>query len=148
MKMDLWCDSADALKRVKTVFTDDKGENALTLVSKRVHGNFLLITVEGIDAIEKAMRFKGKELFAKRSDIPKAEESYFIADLIGLTVYDASTTETVGKVTDVFNRGASDILEIKMPNGKQALVPMVKEFMAEVDLEKGIYINVMEGLLD
>jgi len=146
--MDIWCDSADALKKVKTVFTDDKGENALTLVSKRVHGNFLLITVEGTDTIEKAMRFKGKELFARRSDIPKAENSYFIADLIGLTVYDAATNEAVGKVTDVFNRGAGDILEIERDGGKQALVPMVKEFMAEIDLEKGIFINVMEGLLD
>lgn len=146
--MDVWCDGIDALKKVKTVFTDNEGKNALALTGKRIHGNFLLITLEGVESIEQAMRYKGKELYAKRGDIPKSEDSYFIADLIGLTVYNAQTNGIIGKVSDVFNRGAGDILEIKREGAKDALVPMVKDFMVKIQLDDGIYINVLEGLLD
>ncbi len=148
MKMDVWCDGMDTLKDIKTVFTDEKGQNTLNIKSKRVHGNFLLITAEGVDSIESAMKYKGKELFAKRSDIPKNDGSFFIADLVGLAVYNAENGEEIGKVKDVFNRGASDILEIAQNGKSAALVPMVKDFIAEIDIEKGIYINVAEGLLD
>ena len=148
MKLDVWCDSLDSLKRVTLLYTDSEGKNAVKVISKRVHGNFLLITLEGVDSIEAAYRFKGKELFAARGDIPKAEGSYFIADLIGLTVYDAATNEVIGKVSDVFNRGAGDILEVKRENGKEALIPMVKDFMAKIDTDEGIFVNVVEGLVD
>lgn len=148
MKLDVWCDSFDSLKNVKTVYLDEAGEKPLTLKSRRIHGNFMLITVEGVDSLEAALRYKSKQLYAHRDLIPKAEGAYFIADLIGLTVYDNQSGEEIGKVTDVFNRGASDILEVKRQNGKEALIPMVKEFILSVDTEKGISVKVVEGLLD
>ena len=148
MKFDVWCDGFDSLDKVKTVYADENGEKPLTLKSRRVHGNFLLITLEGVDTLEAAMRYKTKQLYAKREDIPKAEGAYFIADLIGLTVFDAKSGEVIGKVSDVYNRGASDILEIKRDTKKEALVPMVKEFIDRIDTDSGIYINVAEGLLD
>lgn len=148
MKLDVWCDSFDSLKNVKTVYLDEAGEKPLTLKSRRIHGNFMLITVEGVDSLEAALRYKSKQLYAHRDLIPKAEGAYFIADLIGLTVYDNQSGEEIGQVTDVFNRGASDILEVKRQNGKEALIPMVKEFILSVDTEKGISVKVVEGLLD
>ena len=148
MKLDVWCDGFDSLKNVKTVYLDEAGEKPLTLKSRRVHGNFLLITLEGVETLEDAMRYKTKQLYADRNNIPKAEGAYFIADLIGLSVYNSESGEEIGKVTDVYNRGASDILEVKRQNGKEALIPMVKEFIISVDTEKGISVKVLEGLLD
>lgn len=146
--MELWCDSADSIKKVKTVFADPDCQQPLEILSRRMHGNFLLITIKGIDSPESAMKYKSKELFANRKDIVKNESSYFIADLIGLDVYDFKSGELIGKVSDVFNRGAGDIIQIDRCGKKQALVPMVKEFLEKIDLDSGIYINVIEGLLD
>ena len=148
MKMDVWCDSFDSLRNVETVYLDEAGEKPMMLKSRRVHGNFLLITLEGVETLEDAMRYKTKQLYANRDNIPKAEGAHFIADLIGLPVYDVESGEEIGKVSDVFNRGACDILEVKRPNGKEALIPKVKEFIVSVDTEKGIDVKVMEGLLD
>ncbi|MBQ9939939.1 MAG: 16S rRNA processing protein RimM [Clostridia bacterium] len=148
MKLDVWCDSFDSLKNVKTVYTDENGSASLNIKTKRVHGNFMLITIEGVDSIESAMRYKTKQLYARREDIPKAETAHFIADLIGLTVYDRESGEAIGTVSDVLNYGASDILEIKRENKKNALVPMIKDFICRIDLQNGIYINTVEGLLD
>ena len=41
-----------------------------------------------------------------------------------------------------------EILRIKKPNGKRALVPYVDEFIEDVDIDKKeIVINPIEGLL-
>ncbi|MBQ1260879.1 MAG: 16S rRNA processing protein RimM, partial [Clostridia bacterium] len=91
MKLDVWCDGFDSLKNVKTVYLDEAGEKPLTLKSRRVHGNFLLITLEGVETLEDAMRYKTKPLYADRNNIPKADGAYFIADLIGLSVYNSES---------------------------------------------------------
>lgn len=148
MKMDVWCDSVEVIRGMKRFYTDRKGTTELKVASMRTHGKFMLISIEGVDSIEQAERYKGKELFADRDDIPKDEGAYFIDDLLGLPVYNAATNVVLGKVTDVMNRGAGDILEITRGNGGQILVPMADEFMAKVDPEDGIYINVIDGLCD
>ena len=148
MKLDVWCDSPDALRGISTLYADDKGGGEMKLASLRPHGGFLLITIDGVNSIESAMKYKGKELFARRGDIPKADGAFFIADLIGLSVYDAESGAVLGRVSDIFNRGASDIMEITRDDGNEILVPMINEFMAKIDPEDGIYINVVKGLLD
>ena len=50
-----------------------------------------------------------------------------------------------GTLTDVMNRGASDVYEIKTATG-EVLMPAVDEFVKEVDLEKGIFITPIEGM--
>ena len=62
-------------------------------------------------------------------------------------MYDAESGEVYGKLSDVLNYGASDIYEIVKPDGKKAYVPVVDEFVKSVDLEKGIAIAVIEGLI-
>lgn len=146
--MDVWCDSVEVIRDMKRFYTDRKGTAELKVTSMRKHGKFMLISIEGVDSIEQAERYKGKELFADRDDIPKDDDAYFIDDLLGLPAYNAADNSVLGKVTDIINRGAGDILEITQGNGGQILVPMADEFMAEIDPEDGIYINVIEGLCD
>ena len=40
-----------------------------------------------------------------------------------------------------------DIYEITCNDGHKALVPAVDEFIKKVDLENGVYISVIEGLI-
>ena len=58
---------------------------------------------------------------------------------------DANTGRVYGKLTDVVNRGASDVYEIETKNGT-AYMPVVDEFVKEVDLEKGIFVTPIEGM--
>ena len=77
------------------------------------------------------------------------KDSYFIADLIGLSVYNFDDiTIFYGKITDVMNYGASDIYEIKGRDGKVFLVPAVKEYVVKIDLEKGMYLRPIEGMFE
>ena len=72
---------------------------------------------------------------------------FFIADIIGLPVIDLESGKELGELTDVLNLGASDLYEIKTEGGKK-LIPAVPEFIKEIDLERGIFVSLIEGMLD
>jgi 16S rRNA processing protein RimM len=107
----------------------------------------LLVTLEGIDSMEAAEKFKMTELYARREDIPVTEGSFFIEDLVGLEVFDADSGKKYGVVKSVDNFGASDIYTVKTPTG-EFMIPVVEEYVPVIDLEKGIFIRPIEGMID
>ena len=69
--------------------------------------------------------------------------------LIGLSVIREDNGEVLGKLTDVLQTGANDVYEVKMEDGKEVLLPAIRECIKNVDLQKGeITVHVMKGLLD
>ena len=77
------------------------------------------------------------------------KDEYFIADLIGLSVIREDNGEVLGELTDVLQTGANDVYEVKMEDGKEILLPAIRECIKKVDLQKGeITVHVMKGLLD
>ena len=110
--------------------------------------NQVLLKIKGIDSIEEAEKYRGCYLKIKRSDAKKLpENTYFIADLIGMPVY---TDEGIllGKVDDIYNSGASDIYVVKDELGKQILLPAIPEVIKQVDLEaEKIIVHILKGLI-
>ena len=107
----------------------------------------MLFELDGINDIDTAMKLKNTVVFADREDISIDEDAFFLADIIGLPVFDIQSGEKIGTLSDVLNSGASDLYEINTQNGKK-LIPAVDEFIKEVDLEKGIFVSLIEGMLD
>ncbi|WP_368661054.1 PRC-barrel domain-containing protein, partial [Corynebacterium stationis] len=57
--------------------------------------------------------------------------------------------EVIGEVTGITHGPVQSLLEAKLDNGKEALIPFVEEIVPEVDLEEGTCtITPPEGLLD
>ena len=72
----------------------------------------------------------------------------FIVDLIGLTVM-TDEGEKLGVMKDVLQTGANDVYIVKMSDGKEVLLPAIKDCILNVDLEKGeMLVHVLDGLLD
>ncbi len=148
LKLESWCDTPDDLASLKKVFFKANGEFECRKVKRAsIFKQFVLMEIDGIDSIEKAELLKGTVIFADRDDISIDEDAFFIADLIGLDVIDIATGEKLGTLSDVLNLGASDLYEIKTPSGKK-LIPAVPEFIKEIDLDKGIFVALIEGMLD
>ena len=97
--------------------------------------------------IDTANALRGRIIYADRNDISIDEDGFFIADIIGLPVIDVESGKEIGKLSDVFNLGASDLYEIDTADGKK-LIPAVEEFIKEVDTERGIFVKLIEGMLD
>ncbi|MGE4283357.1 MAG: ribosome maturation factor RimM [Clostridia bacterium] len=111
--------------------------------------NNLIIKFKNVDNINDAERLKNRMLIIDREmavDLP--ENTYFICDLIGLQV---NTHEGVylGILDDVLSAGSTDVYIIKHPEGKQILIPAIKEVILAVDFDNNsMIVKPLEGLIE
>ena len=146
VKAESWCDSPDILASLEKIFILENGKlKKYKIADASVFKRFVLLELVGVMSLEEAEKLREKVLYLSRDDIELEEGDVFIADLIGLPVIDADSGEEYGKLTDVINAGASDIYVIKTPTG-EAMMPAVKEFVKNIDLEKGIFVKPIEGM--
>jgi len=148
LKMDAWCDSLSDYLHVPAFYLNKDENSALKIEKIRVFGKFLLVKIEGIDDMDAALRFKNKTVYVDRADLKLAEGAVFLADIIGLDAINDNTGEVFGKISDITDKGSGNLYEISLTNGGKCLVPAVDFFIKKIDLEKGVYINVIEGLCD
>lgn len=89
----------------------------------------------------------GRLVQVEKDAKPLAKNSYYHSDLEGCTVVDDKGT-ALGKVSKVEEFSAQKSLRVSREGGKDFLVPFVKAFIQNVDIEKKqIVITVWEGLL-
>ena len=149
VKAEPWCDSPRILAQLPCIYIKTiQGFQKIRILHAAIQKNAVLLQLEGCTDLDSALHFKDTVIFADRNDIPKSKNDYFIADLIGLSVIDLETNQNYGIVLQIFNRGASDIYEIKMPNGKLAYLPAVAEFVKKIDLTNGIFVTPIPGFFD
>ena len=147
VKLESLCDSPEVLASLERVFVLENGNyREIEVKHASVFKQFVLATLEGIDDMDKAIAMKGTTLYASRDDFELGEGDFFIADLLGLPVIDNIDGKVYGKIKDVVNRGASDIYVVTTPAGER-MIPVVDEFVKKVDLESGIYVETIPGLL-
>lgn len=100
----------------------------------------ILLSLDGVDSRTLAENLVGWEILIDREQLPEPDDdSWYWQDLIGLKVIDELKGE-IGKITDIFPTGANDVLVVTSDSStgesKETLVPMHKNFVASVDLEK------------
>lgn len=143
VKFEHWGDDETATMQIRRVFLDKDGKKELKVRRVRQGAKHLLITFEGIDNVDSAALLRMKSVFAKREDVTKDENTVFWADLIGEEVR-LENGEVLGKIRDIYNRGASDIWEIETENGV-TLFPAAKVFLRSLSTN-GAVIAPPEGL--
>lgn len=114
---------------------NEKGQPVLVLTKAREHKGTLVVRAEGYPDRTAVDRIKGLKLYIDRAELPEAEAGeYYISDLIGMKAYDASGAE-VGRVMNVDNFGAGDLLDIKPLEGASFYLLFTDENVPEVDLD-------------
>ena len=78
MRVEPWCDSADFLKKVKTLYFDG-GKTDAGLLSSRVHKSLLLVRLKGVESATQADLYRGKILYLDRNDVRKTATSWKIS---------------------------------------------------------------------
>ena len=141
VKIQVWLDSPEFLKTFKKIYIDDK---AVRVLSSRVHKNFLIAFLEGVNDVNEAMRLKNKTVYIDRKDAKLPRGAYFLQDIIGATVFDQNGAE-VGKLVDIMETPASQIYVVK--GESEHLIPAVDEFILSVNADKGeIKVKLIEGM--
>ena len=101
----------------------------------RVHGNALVVHLQGIDDRDAAAALRGSDIVVARSELPPpTEDEYYWADLIGLVVVSQDGVE-FGKVAELVETGANDVLVVQ--GERERLIPFVEEYVKVVDLAGG-----------
>ena len=148
VRVNPWCDSPQFVTKFKTVYMDPNEDSAVKVLSSRVHGNLALLTLEGIDTIEKAKDLKNQVLFIKRADANLPKGTWFVQELIDCKVIDSDDGHEYGVLIDVSKTGANDVWHIKTKS-RTVLIPAVKEFVKDTDVESGIIkIKPIKGFFD
>lgn len=148
LKLELWCDGIDYIKQFKTLYLDDGGNRPLTLLSARAQKNHAIVKFLEITSIDEAEKLKNSILFGNRNDVKIDEDANYIQDIIGCSVVDIESERRYGEVCDVFNYGASDVLDIKTDSGHE-YAPVIDEIVKKIDTENHvILIKYMKGLFN
>lgn len=105
------------------------------VLSSRNGGEAVYMWLGGVADRNAAEKLRGKYLCVDRENaVPLQEGRFFIADVLGCTVYDEE--ESIGIVTDVTS-ARTDIFTL---NGKRGVIrfPFLKDAVESVDVEAGI----------
>lgn len=123
-----------------------KEKEEVVINSYRPHKQFDMITIEGITNINDVLKYKGRHVFIKRSDLVLDEGEFLDEDLIGLKVI--MNDKVNGKVVRVQNDAYQDKIVVNKDE-KEYLVPYVCDIIKSIDLKEGtITLEYIKGLLD
>lgn len=143
-------DDAGRFKKLKEALLDTGKERlCLKIESVKFFKQFVILKFEGYDNINDIEPYKGKSLYVTRENAVKLEkDEYFIADLIGVSVC-SDDGKVKGRLKDVIETGANDVYVIALEDGRELLLPAIRECVLDVNLgEQKMTIHVLDGLLD
>ena len=135
-----------ALKQVYIYIKNNK--TAFDVESVRFHKNFAIIKFKQVNSINEVMEIKGL-LVHISEDMLKSnleQDEYLVKDLLNLEVYDQNNNK-IGRVSDLGENKANNLLEIEKINGTHFMIPFVKEWVPTVDIKnKKITIKYTDGI--
>ena len=149
VKVNPFTDDMERFAELKSVLVvKNKELIELQIEEIKYQKNVVLIKFKGIEDINMAEKYKGCYIKIKRENARKLpKDTYFIADLIGMQVYDEQGN-LLGKVNDIYNNKVHDIYVIKDDLGKQILLPSTKEVIKQIDMDNDrIVVHLIEGLV-
>ena len=130
---------------------DETGHLRFELSNVREAGKGVIATINGMSDRNEAEALIGAKLYVARNQLPppsSSNDEWYLIDLVDLAVQIG--TSFVGKVVDVVNYGAGDLIEIKLDDVVETvLMPFTKEFVPVIDIAGGrIVIDPPEGFFD
>jgi 16S rRNA processing protein RimM len=126
-------ETVDSLLSYKT-WQIGRGDDwrSIKLKSGKVHNDVLLIKLESINDRDAAFACKGLQVAVPRSEMPElGDDEVYWSDLVGLTVTNQQGVD-FGKVVDVFETGANDVLVVK--GERERLIPFAEMTVVDVNV--------------
>ena len=121
-------------KEIKSVLID---ENSYTIKSVKLRDGYVFVELSEIKNRNEAEELRDKNICAPQEELlPLKENEYYVDDLIDCVVK-TEEGEKLGKVFDVQNYGASDILTIR-DGSEEIMCPFLNKVFLDVDVQNKI----------
>ncbi|MEE1389644.1 MAG: ribosome maturation factor RimM [Clostridia bacterium] len=149
LKIKPFTDDIKKFSNLKTIYI--KTKNGLTefkIEQVRYVKNMVMLKLAGIDTVEEAEKYRNLYIKVLRDQEEELEEgSYYVVDILGCKV-NTDANQELGKIVDVFQTGSNDVYVVKDEQGKQILLPAIKQVIKNVDIKnKIITVHLLEGLV-
>ena len=142
----LTTDPARFLKLQEVILRSGEIEKHFKIMAARVQKDLAFLTVEGIEGLEQAEKYRGWKVMIDRSDVAPLKEGWYYFELEGMQVYEGDVL--LGTLSQVLETGANDVYLVKGPKG-EICVPALKSVVLHVDVEaKRMDVALPPGLLE
>ena len=116
----------------------------------RVHGHKVgyVVGLDGIPDRTSAELLRGKVLTVPASELPGLDDdTFFYFDIIDMAVRTVDGDD-LGRVKEILSAGGNDVYIVRGA-GREVLIPAAREYVEEVDVERGIMtVSLPEGYLN
>jgi 16S rRNA processing protein RimM len=122
----------------------------LTVTRSRWHSGRLLVSFDGVADRTAAEALRGALLIADSGTSPAManDDEFWDHELTGLDAVSPSG-EALGVIEDVLHPPGPDLLVVRRPDGREALVPFVREIVPVIDRAAGrVVVDPPEGLFE
>ncbi len=145
-------DDVKRFKKLKKCYLEDAAGNIhdeLNVAFAHIANHNLSIAFSGITNREQAENLKGLYLSIDRAEaIELEEDTYFIADLIGCSVYDQEHGY-LGKISRIQSNVSADIVIVHDAGKNDLLYPNLKSIVKHISIaERRIDLILPEGLYE
>lgn len=143
-------DDPARFKKLKEVFLDTGKERiVLHIAQVKLFKQFVILKFREYDSINEVENLRKKELWISRSQaVPLQKDEYFIADLIGISV-ELKDGRMLGVLKDVIQTGANDVYVVECTDGREVMIPAIKDCILSVDVEEGrMVVHLLKGLME
>jgi 16S rRNA processing protein RimM len=146
--MEVLTDFPERIKPGSAVFVGEQHTPRLIL-SRRSHQQGMLLTFEGLQTPEAVGVLRNEYVYVSAADRPALPAGeYYHHQLVGIQVFTLEG-ELLGELSEIMVSAAHDIYVIRMPIGRQILIPAVESYIKEIDLEnQRMVVSPIPGLLE
>lgn len=140
-----YSDFPERFSGLEKVYINVFGQKRLFLVEEVEYaGSEILLKFENFDSEEDTEFLVGKEIFVESEKAVKLnDDTFFVHDLIGSKIFQGE--EEIGEISDLLNLRCHDVYVVTDSDGKEILIPAVKEFIKNINIVDKI-IELVEGV--
>ncbi len=146
--LEIYTDFPERLRPGTKIYVGD-AHQPLKITRRRPHNDGLLLGFEGITTSEQASKYRATMAYVPMEDRPALPDGeYYHHQVIGINVF-AETGKELGVLTEIIETGANDVYVVKPAEGREILLPALKDVILNVDLvTKTMRVHLLPGLLD
>jgi 16S rRNA processing protein RimM len=98
--------------------------------------NLAILKFKEFDNINDAEKYKDYDILVDRADaVPLLDGEFYLCDVIDSQVYDQNDKK-IGVLGDILETPANLVFVVNCDDGEEKLIPVVSEFVLDVDTER------------
>jgi 16S rRNA processing protein RimM len=125
-----------------------ESHHATYVHTMRVHRDGKLVSFKDFAEPDSVGELRNLMVYVRTNDRPELPEGeYYHHQLLGLNVVDENNV-SLGKVVNILETGANDVLVIQQASGREILVPYTESSILEIHLETSqIRVHLLPGII-